>query len=124
MLRNVALSRCIEDHVLIVDVDFVPMPLPRASTSLRQLVAAKGRGLVAVVLPAFEALSTGPLNSIGNLKKNQLREHVRRGSIVPFGSKGGTREEWLPAHSCTETMRWLDEVIPFPPMPTYENEDI
>jgi len=114
MLRNVALSRCIEDHVLIVDVDFVPMPLPRASTSLRQLVAAKGRGLVAVVLPAFEALSTGPLNSIGNLKKNQLREHVRRGSIVPFGSKGGTREEWLPAHSCTETMRWLETSHSYP----------
>ena len=108
MLRNVALSRCIEDHVLIVDVDFVPMPLPRASASLRQLAAAKGPGLVALVLPAFEALPTGPHNSTLSLKKQQLREAVRRGNIVPFGSKGGTREEWLPAHSCTQSLRWLE----------------
>lgn len=114
MLRNIALSRCIEEYVLIVDVDFVLMPLPRASALLWNLAAAKRRGQVAFVLPAFEALSNGPHNSTINLKKFQLRESIRLGSIVPFGSKGGTREEWLPAHSCTETLRWLESSRSYP----------
>lgn len=108
-LRNLALSRCVEELVLIVDVDFVPMPARRAGTLLRQLAATTGPN-TAIVLPAFEAVHTRWQESNGthmDVEKEELRELLRTGKVVPFGAQGGTREQWLPAHSCTQTARWL-----------------
>ena len=84
------------------------MPVRRASTLLRQLAATTGPN-TAIVLPAFEAVQ-GWQESNGtrvNVEKPALRELLRAGKVVPFGARGGTREEWLPAHSCTQTARWL-----------------
>ena len=114
-LRNLALSRCVEELVLIVDVDFVPMPVQRAGRLLRQLAATTGPN-TAIVLPAFEAVHTGWRQSNGthmNVEKQALRELLRTGKVVPFGAQGGTREQWLPAHSCTQTARWLQARSPF-----------
>ena len=58
-LRNLALSRCVEELVLIVDVDFVPMPARRAGALLLRQLAATTAPNTAIVLPAFEAVHTG-----------------------------------------------------------------
>lgn len=116
MLRNIALSRCVEPLVLIVDVDFVPMPARRAGVLLRQLAATTGPH-AAIVLPAFEAVGTSSPHesnaALANVQKHELRELLRTGMVVPFGAEGGTREQWLPAHSCTQTDRWLEATSPF-----------
>ena len=103
--------------MLIVDVDFVPMPARRAGALLRQLAATTGPN-TAIVLPAFEAVHAGwrESNASGahmNVEKQALRELLRTGTVVPFGAQGGTREQWLPAHSCTQTARWLQASAPF-----------
>lgn len=117
-LRNLALSRCVEELVLIVDVDFVPMPARRAGALLLRQLAATTAPNTAIVLPAFEAVHTGwrESNANGthmNVEKQALRELLRAGKVVPFGAQGGTREQWLPAHSCTQTARWLQASSPF-----------
>ena len=93
------------------------MPARRAGTLLRQLAATTGPN-TAIVLPAFEAVHTGwrESNANGthmNVEKQALRELLRTGKVVPFGAQGGTREQWLPAHSCTQTARWLQASSPF-----------
>jgi hypothetical protein len=103
MLRNLALSLCVEPFVLILDVDFVPiMPAgwvaPQASAEPE-----------ALVLPAFELLVRNP--SLPT--KPKLRQLVKARAALPFNAANGTREKWAPAHACTQPLHWFRATAPY-----------
>jgi hypothetical protein len=117
LLRNVALSFCVEPYVLLLDVDFVPLPLETAYSALRSLTSSALMRVPgnALVVPAFEYTeeqqSDGHVVDVSN--RTAMRKLIRTGSVVPFGSAGGLRELWLPGHSCTQSSRWLESSTPF-----------
>ena len=116
LLRNVALSFCVEPFVLLLDVDFVPLPLASAYYTLRTLTSsalmrAPGNALVVPAFDYSEQQSDGQVLDVAN--RTMMRELIQTGSVVPFGSAGGLRELWLPGHSCTQSSRWLESSTPF-----------
>lgn len=110
VLRNIALSRCMEPRVLIIDVDFVPHP---ANAELpRRLSAIRLDSNEVVVLPAFEPasrwLADAPSQLEKAVSKAALRALVLRGDVVGFGDVGGSREPWAAGHQCTRARQWLN----------------
>ena len=110
-LRNIALSRCVEQRVVIIDVDFVPHP---ADGSLpRQLAAFNMEPQEALVLPAFDvaarvASGSSAASLPAVIDKSALRMLVANGQLVTFGDANGTRDVWSFGHRCTITSRWLE----------------
>lgn len=104
LLRNIALSFCIEPYVLALDVDFVPLPFQAGYSALLRLTSTPPMRSpnTALVLPAFDLVRDLPeWQMMGIRGKRWLLEMVKNRSIVPFGSVGGAREVWLPGHACT-----------------------
>ena len=82
MLRNLALSLCVEPFTILLDVDFVPV-MPSDWVAPR--VSAEPEALV---LPAFELLAwpgAPPAAGVANLSlpgKHELRRLVRSGGAT------------------------------------------
>lgn len=63
----------------------------------------------AFVLPAFDLTQSVPSKQPAWVTdRSQLAQMLHEGLLVPFGSAGGLREEWLPGHKCTHVERWLN----------------
>ena len=110
LLRNVALSRCTERRVLVVDVDFVPHPADEALP--QRLSALSLAPNEALVLPAFEPTARWVAGHAAGLpavmSKIDLRALVSSGGMVSFGDPSGTRDAWRAGHLCTKSGRWLN----------------
>ena len=110
LLRNIAVSRCTEQRVLVVDVDFVPHPADEALP--RRLSALSLAPNEALVLPAFEPTARWVADHASGLpavmSKDALRALISSGDMVSFGDPTGTRDAWRPGHMCTKTGRWLN----------------
>ena len=108
LLRNIALRRCTEPRVMIIDVDFVPHP---ANKALPSTLAEVGLELKEVlVLPAFDfparATQSTP-SQFATIDKPALRRLVAQGKLLTFGDPQGSRDPWPLGHACTLTNKWL-----------------
>ena len=109
LLRNRALSRCVEERVLILDIDFVPQPATNLLPARLSAIPMGARE--ALVLPAFEvsARSLAAAESLPSvMDKDTLRTAFTRGHLVTFGTAGGTRDPWPRGHVCTKTNMWMN----------------
>ncbi|KAL1520288.1 hypothetical protein AB1Y20_021880 [Prymnesium parvum] len=102
LLRNVALSLCVEPFVLALDIDFVPLPLRTAYSTLRAISSTLPlHSNRAVVLPAFDLVRDQPDDETTDVPdKRHVAQMLRSGALVPFGAAGGMREVWPAGHSC------------------------